>query len=165
MTSDEAFEKIKMMNKKFDIIFIDGLHISEQVTKDIYNSLDVLSSNGIIVLHDCNPPSAMHARNPPPNPINCPWNGDCYKSIIKFKYENPTIFTSVIDTDWGVGIIDPSKPNILPQISVPETLIPNNNDYLVGGPIQLNNLLTWDYFNLHRTELLNLISVVDFLTA
>ena len=55
MTSDKAFEIIKKKNKTFDIIFIDGLHLSEQVDIDIKNSLDILNDNGIIILHDCNP--------------------------------------------------------------------------------------------------------------
>ena len=50
MTSDEYFSKFK---DKFDIIFIDGLHHYEQVKKDIFNSLEILNSNGIILMHDC----------------------------------------------------------------------------------------------------------------
>jgi hypothetical protein len=39
MTSDEYFDYIKESKIKFDLIFIDGLHLEEQVTKDIQNSL------------------------------------------------------------------------------------------------------------------------------
>jgi predicted O-methyltransferase YrrM len=39
--------------KKFDIVFVDGLHIEEQSTKDIHNALKVLNENGTIVVHDC----------------------------------------------------------------------------------------------------------------
>lgn len=161
MTSDEAFKEIKRQNKKYDIIFIDGLHWSEQVTKDIENSLSVLNKNGIIVLHDCNPPTAMHARYPIPNPCNCPWNGDCYKSIIRFKYVNPTIFTCVVDTDWGVGIIDPFLYNYR-HLNI-SNLERNSNDDLVGGVLHLDDTyLTWDYFDKNRRDLLNLISVEEF---
>ena len=54
LTSDQFFEKNKL---KFDIIFIDGLHLEHQVDKDIKNSLNFINENGIIVMHDCNPPS------------------------------------------------------------------------------------------------------------
>ena len=40
MTSDEFFSQNK---DTFDLIFIDGLHIHEQVLKDIDNSLNVLN--------------------------------------------------------------------------------------------------------------------------
>jgi predicted O-methyltransferase YrrM len=59
MTSDDFF----LQNKKmFDIVFIDGLHIEEQVEKDIKNSLAILAANGTIVVHDCNPPTEWHQR-------------------------------------------------------------------------------------------------------
>ena len=52
MTSDEFFEQNK---EKFDIVFIDGLHHSEQVYKDILNSLNILNEDGTIICHDMNP--------------------------------------------------------------------------------------------------------------
>ena len=36
---------------KFDIIFIDGNHMMEQVDKDIENSLTFLNEGGLILLH------------------------------------------------------------------------------------------------------------------
>ena len=47
ITSDEFF---KNYNKKYDIIFIDGLHECEQVDRDIKNSLKHLN-NILIVFH------------------------------------------------------------------------------------------------------------------
>ena len=54
MTSDEFFEK-ETKNKKWDIIFIDGLHEAGQVKIDILNSLEHLNDNGTIVCHDVSP--------------------------------------------------------------------------------------------------------------
>ena len=48
-TSDEFF---LANNYKFDLIYIDGNHLFNFVKKDILNSLDFLSDNGIIVLDD-----------------------------------------------------------------------------------------------------------------
>ena len=148
MTSDDAF---KIINRKYDIIFIDGFHHGEQVDRDIKNSLKVLNDNGVIVLHDCNPPTALHARYPPPNPINCPWNGDCYKSIVRFRIENPNIFSFVVDTDWGVGVIDKNLNRNTENIHIPENLLENKNDKIVGGILNVGNKkITWDYFNKNR---------------
>ena len=52
LTSDDFFAKNK---ETFDIIFIDGLHESEQVERDINNSLLCLNQGGYIVCHDINP--------------------------------------------------------------------------------------------------------------
>ena len=40
--SDEFFDLIKGHDIKYDIIFIDGLHVYEQVIKDLENSLNHL---------------------------------------------------------------------------------------------------------------------------
>jgi len=53
MTSDEFFAN--HCKKKYDIIFIDGLHSAYQVSKDIYNSINTLEKTGWIVLDDVFP--------------------------------------------------------------------------------------------------------------
>ena len=64
MTSDEFFDFLRTneFDRKYDVIFIDGLHKSYQVKKDILNSLQFLNPKGYIVLHDCNPPTSWMAR-------------------------------------------------------------------------------------------------------
>ncbi len=164
MTSDDAFIKIKMENKKYDIIFIDGLHYSEQVTKDIKNALDVLNTNGTIVLHDCNPPSSYMARYPLSGDGS--WYGDCFKSIIKYKIENPNIFVKTVNTCSGLGIIEPYKNSDCNDIyifdKIPD-LLPNENDEITGGCLKIyDKNITWDFFNENRNILLNLINVDEF---
>ena len=138
-TSDEAFKIIKSKNKKYDIIFIDGLHSETQVDKDIQNSLDCLKTNGTIVLHDCNPPTPIHggrSHDLAKKYTNGQWNGTVYKSIIKFNNNNTCC--CVIDTDWGCGIIRPNLQN-RPVIMDFKPL-----------------LIDWDYFDDNRKALLNL---------
>jgi len=140
LSSDDAFDRIKSLNKKYDIIFIDGLHLEHQVDKDINNSLECLSHNGTIVLHDCNPP-LQYNSDPDYNIAkiyaNGEWNGTVYKSIIKFNKNNTCC--CVIDTDWGCGIIRP---------------------ILQSTPIKINYeplVIEWAEFNENRIQLLNLI--------
>ncbi len=52
MTSDDFF---KINTKKYDIVFIDGLHTAYQVSKDIFNSVKCLNNNGVIILDDVYP--------------------------------------------------------------------------------------------------------------
>lgn len=93
---------------KWDIIFIDGLHLSFQVERDILNSLKHLSPNGTIVLHDCYPPTLHHAREDFYD-INTiaggDWNGTVWKAFYKFRATRPDLSMYVVDTDWGVGVI------------------------------------------------------------
>ena len=101
MTSDKFFELV-INNKKFDVIFIDGLHESHQVTKDIKNSLKHLSEGGVIILHDCNPLLEIHAKVPRESKH---WNGDVWKAFVKHRTKSYHC-TYTIDTDEGLGVID-----------------------------------------------------------
>ena len=117
LTSDDFFTQKKAFIDKIgglDIIFIDGLHLYEQVLKDIENSLNHLNDGGIILLHDCNPQSETAAlrgmsseevlATNPPNWIGV-WNGDVYKAIIKMRSERSDLKIAVFDCDHGIGII------------------------------------------------------------
>ena len=102
MTSDEYFEQLPE-DVKFDIIFIDGLHLWEFCYRDINNSLKHLSPNGIIICHDMNPFYQMYASR-----VGCAnlWNGDVWKAFAKVRSERNDIFSCMIeDCDFGLGII------------------------------------------------------------
>src|SRR6266542_1178180 len=58
--SDEFFAS--HIKQKYDIVFVDGLHIFEQAYRDIVNSLKWLNPGGIIVVHDCNPVKEITQR-------------------------------------------------------------------------------------------------------
>lgn len=115
MTSDEFFEavaagKVLRPNIKFDVIFIDGLHLAEQVDRDIQNSLDFITDDGFIILHDCNPPTEWHARETYRyflTPAAAAWNGTTWKAFLKWRSE-AGVSSCCIDTDWGVGVLSKS---------------------------------------------------------
>lgn len=135
-TSDQFFEK---NTQKFDIVFVDGLHEAHQVYKDIYNSLNVLNPNGIIVCHDCNPLSLKAAGDYEDSKDAmgkyC-WNGDCWKAFVKYRFETDYL-CYVINIDEGCGIIDTSKvSNVIKNFySIGEmtySMLEENRQYLLG---------------------------------
>tara|TARA_B100002051_G_C16711889_1_gene627101 strand:- start:61 stop:738 length:678 start_codon:yes stop_codon:yes gene_type:complete len=96
--SDEFFLNNE---KKFDLIFIDGLHVYHQVKKDILNSLKFLKKDGFILVHDCLPRSLSAQAVPRYRSV---WNGDVWKAIVEFRtYQNLEIFTCLADE--GISII------------------------------------------------------------
>ncbi|NNK75285.1 MAG: class I SAM-dependent methyltransferase [Maribacter sp.] len=117
MTSDEFFQKLSkneiLSNTiKFDVIFIDGLHLAEQVDKDIKNALNYIKQDGFIVLHDCNPPTEWQPRESyrfHHTPAHGFWNGTTWKAFLKWR-SNPTINSCCVDSDWGVGILSKNHP-------------------------------------------------------
>ena len=143
ITSDEFFDLIKGHDIKYDIIFIDGLHITEQVDKDIQNSLNHLMYNGTIVLHDCNPAEYELQMPHPFGPYGGTWNGDVWKSIVKLRHNNSNVKINVVDTDWGCGILQFGNQELY-------------NKY------PLEKCLDYYFFDKNREELLNIISVEEF---
>ena len=139
MTSDLFFKIIKR-NKKWDIIFIDGLHIEDQVDRDIQNSLKHLSDDGIIVMHDCNP--STHRLQVVPRQQRA-WNGTVWKSFVKLRCNRNDLFMCVVDTDHGCGIIKKGKQ-------------------IVYNKASLKRCLKYNFFKMNRKELLNLITVNEF---
>lgn len=98
MTSDVFFNQNKLI---FDCIFIDGLHVYEQVRKDILNSIKFLKPNGFIILHDCLPLKIWNQIVPK---IYGHWNGDVWKAIVEARTKSD-VDTYTIKADHGLGII------------------------------------------------------------
>lgn len=140
MTSDEFFEKHS--DKTFDCVFIDGLHLDEQVRRDIDHALAVLNPGGAIVIHDCNPPTKWHQRTPFEGGPH-PWNGTVWKAWMWHRINSPNLNMYVVDSDWGVGIIQKGEQQC----------------YKIGTKID-----PYDYSILEndRIAALNLISVDEF---
>jgi hypothetical protein len=145
ITSDEFFDLIKEHDIKYDIIFIDGLHHSNQVDKDIDNALNHLVDNGVIVLHDCNPSKEEYTLVPRQTGI---WHGDVYKSVLNFRIKYPFKLITV-DDDCGCGVIfnNVNEDNLCPKNELEQALN------------------SWEHFDKNRTKLLNLISPDDFKTT
>jgi len=150
MTSDEFFEKLSknqvLSNDiKFDVIFIDGLHLAPQVDKDIANAINYIKEDGFIVLHDCNPPTEWHAREHyhyNDTPAHKFWNGTTWKAFLKWR-SNSSINSCCIDSDWGVGIL--------------------SKNYRIGKSIELtNSFFEFGLLEDHRKEYLNLVDFETF---
>ena len=103
MTSNVFFKNNKIF---FDCIFIDGLHIYEQVREDILNSIKFLNPNGIIILHDCLPLKIWNQIVPK---IYGHWNGDVWKAIVEARTMRD-IDTYTRKADHGLGLIF-KRPN------------------------------------------------------
>lgn len=149
LESDEFFASVKTgrtefpTDMKWDCIFIDGLHLAEQVERDIINSLEHLSEGGTIVMHDCSPPSEIIAREEyhPDWPHPGEWCGTTWKAFYKFRTTRPDLRMWCVNDDYGVGIIQRGE----------QQLAPNDNPFYSYKVMDLNrkwhlNLITPDEF-------------------
>jgi hypothetical protein len=137
VTSDVFFSMVLadqyMGGGDYDLIFIDGLHTAEQVKKDFENALKVLSPDGFIVLHDCNPLKEEHTIVPRPTKTGH-WNGDVYKFAARLSLPKITV-----DIDNGCLVFK-------------NTCVPYEREVPTA----------WSLFDRFRHELLNIISWNEF---
>jgi hypothetical protein len=136
ITSDEFFAQNE---ENFDIIFIDGLHVSDQVVKDIQNSLNVLNPKGTIIMHDCLPNSEFAQSR---ERLGDHWNGDVWKAFAHYR-KNPDLVMFTINTDQGLGFIKRGNQVVF---DVPEKL-----DY--------------SFYVKNANELMNVVNVSNSLNA
>lgn len=134
--SDDFFLNNKEM---FDIIFIDGLHNSYQVSRDIENSLKVLNQKGYIICHDMLPTTYEMQLS---SPTKGGWTGDGWKSWVAIREKYDHVVMRVVDTDNGCGIINFGSQQTI------------NIDY------ELN----FENFEKHKQEWMNIITVDQFIS-
>jgi hypothetical protein len=141
MTSDDFFNINK---EKFDCIFIDGLHIYEQVKKDIINSLKFLNDNGVILVHDCLPESIYEQAVPRSKRR---FKGDSWKAIVEMRTRKE-IDTYTCIADEGLGIILKRKNHNLLNINENNFKKLSFKDYYYNTLSYMNLISVKDLFKL-----------------
>ncbi len=157
ISSNEYFAK-HATGKKFDIAFVDGLHVKEQVIIDVENCLNHLNPGGIVFMHDCLPlneaqqdvvdfdPNDFNLRpNGPKRKLfgdhQAFWTGNAWGAFAHFRATRADLYMATVDTDWGVGVI-----------------IPGKSQTLWTGPRS-----TYQDFVANRNALMNVISVQQYI--
>jgi SAM-dependent methyltransferase len=153
-TSDSFFADTKTICQ-FDVVFIDGLHTYEQSLKDLNNALNHLKPNGVIIMHDCDPPnetaalpadSYEHVASLNLSGWKGWWSGDVWKVICHLRSTREDLKIFVLDCDSGLGVITRGEPDSRLSLS----------------PEEIKNM-TFKEFSRDRVELLNLRNKEYFL--
>ncbi|MEI6213399.1 MAG: class I SAM-dependent methyltransferase [Desulfuromonadales bacterium] len=107
LTSDVFFEqhdlRVVMEQGCFDLGFIDGLHLFEQVLKDFINLERYARKDSVILIHDCLPIAPIVAERE-----RCTgfWTGDVWRIIPCLKAFRPDLRITTIPTKpSGLGVV------------------------------------------------------------
>ena len=138
MSSDQFFD---FNYKKFDIVFIDGLHTSEQVYRDFENAVTFLKKGGVILLHDMLPIKKEHQVS---HYVHGHWNGDCWKAFVRLQEKYVGWKFNCIDLDEGIGFVRRSDEPL--------------DNTLVKAE------LNWENFLVNRENWMNPISYEEFVS-
>lgn len=84
---------------KFDIIYVDCLHVESVVDHHLAECLKILSPKGILLINNCLPRDQGNIRSYEEYLKNqSSWTGDVWKCVLKYQPE-------IVDVEWGVAII------------------------------------------------------------
>ncbi len=116
MTSDDFFARHgRLLTRRgVDVALLDGLHTYAQTLRDMLSTLEHLTPDGVVVIHDCNPATELAAT--PAESYEAMlehgldgrhgnWNGDVWKVIVHLRSLRPDLETVVLDCDHGVGVV------------------------------------------------------------
>ena len=90
-TSDEFFKEDAQFvfnGKQVDIALVDGMHEYHFALRDVENILQYLDSDGIIIMHNCNPKSEeawITFNQWKERGMSGTWNGDLWKTIVHLR--------------------------------------------------------------------------------
>ena len=131
ISSDDFFNNLED-SIFYDIIFIDGLHLKDQVLRDINNSLKHLNSGGVIIMHDCSPENEKYTK------INR--NGTVWEAFVELRMSREDLFMCVVDIDYGCGIIRKGNQKIFPREAIKFALLESKRKEIL-------NLISADEFD------------------
>jgi len=125
MPSDAFFNRhgAHFASTPVDLAFVDGLHTAEQAFLDVEQCLRHLAPGGVVVMHDCNPPSAQ-AATPMPDlagQVDYDWYGDVWKAVVRLRATRPDLAVFTLDCDCGLAVVtrgDAEAPLGLPPTAL-----------------------------------------------
>jgi hypothetical protein len=110
-----------------DLAFIDGLHLFEQVLRDLANVGRFLSPGGIVVLHDTLPYDRVVARR---ERTTQKWTGDVWKVVECLRRERPDLSLITID-------VPPTGLTLVRGLDPADTTLLDGNERLAAKYVDL----------------------------
>jgi hypothetical protein len=142
---EHHFKRIQEKQIKYDIVFVDSWHTYNQSLKDLETALYFVSKSGFIVIHDCCPEKEELIGEYTKNA----WCGQTYEAFIDFSKTHDELEIFCVNSDYGCGVVAMEPTFLLKRI-------PFN--------YEKNKIKDWNYFEINKKELLNLIEADEFLS-
>ncbi len=141
---DNSDNFFKLNTSKFDLIFIDGLHEYKQVLRDIVNSLNSLSRDGIVLIDDVYP-TDFNTASKSWELFNAQekyglskghfsWQGDVYKAVfyIIHEYKDLINFFTVNENNHVQMVVKKKNHEAIFKLQSPDSLELYDNPNLIN---------------------------------
>jgi hypothetical protein len=159
-----VLEDCRQSGRTVDISLVDAWHTYRTAYRDLVQMFDLLNDGGILVVHDCLPPTREGAS---PTFRRGSWWGVSYKAFLDFVLQNPSLDYFTVDCDHGCGVIIKNRAfGSVMGPDAPSGWLPDRPDKdLVTRWLDLKSDvdLAYSVFEEHRTRLLRLIPAESFL--
>ena len=152
-----ALAQLRADNNPVDICLVDSYHSYEHTKRDLTESYRLLPDGGMLVVHDCLPPTAAAAT---PTATQSEWCGVSYKAYLDFVLTAGQLDYCTVDCDYGCGLI--IKNRRLPVKNLPETDRQTVQKWFATGD---DYDLAYGCLGANKNTLLRLISPAQFYQA
>lgn len=112
MTSDDFFASTSRAEVfgelPVDLAFVDGMHLAENVLRDVRNVETWCAPGSVVLLHDVYPPDADAAER---DWTGRYWAGDVFKALLVLRDLRPDLRVDVVDVPpTGLGVVTGLDP-------------------------------------------------------
>jgi hypothetical protein len=126
--------KLRAASNLIDICLVDGFHTYDCAIRDLTCAFDLLEDGGVLVVHDCLPPSETFVSS---TWIPGDWAGVSYKAYLDFVLTREDLDYCTVATDWGCGVIIKNRAF----------------DFMAGASSTVRkSKLAQDWFSIHNNE-------------
>ena len=154
---DRAFNDLKAQADKVDICLVDGWHTYDCAIRDLTCAYDLLVDGGVLVVHDCLPPTEFIAS---PTWHSGEWSGVNYRAYLNFVLSRTDLCYCTVDVDYGCGIIFKN-----PSTNIIDEFFAVGDSRLIANWFSANckEPFVFSFFKQNYIQLLCLISAKDFI--
>ncbi len=156
-------EAFRAAGGKAQICLVDGWHTYATTTRDLNRMFGIIPDGGVLVVHDCLPPSRESAT---PRHRRGEWCGVAYKAYLDFVFQRANTDYFTVDCDYGCGIIvknrkisdllvDGASASAIPARPTADLIarsLENKTDFDAA----------YDLFDQNKTEMMRMISAETF---
>jgi Methyltransferase domain len=152
-----ALSQLKADASKIDICLVDGFHTYDCAIRDLKCAFELLPNGGVLVVHDCLPPSEGVAS---PTWIPGDWAGVSYRAYLDFVLGHNDLDYCTVDVDMGCGII--VKNGTLTFMTDAPSFVRKSKLASDWFSVHNNDKAAFKFFMQNHKQLLRLISAKTF---
>ncbi|QIK79589.1 class I SAM-dependent methyltransferase [Sphingomonas piscis] len=142
-TSDDYFGRIAGAKTAFDVIYLDGMHTSEQTIRDLINAISFLKPGGVIAIDDVFPCSYMASLpdrgdtriiSKATTGVPSPWMGDVFRLVFFVETFCQQFNYATVNNNHGQLVLWREPRRDVPQRTLSQVAAKEYKDLFLEAP-------------------------------